>query len=684
MSDSQLIQGAGQAARAEGVGKLAKSMAGSAVAGHLSQGLAQVFQKRNREWNAMMETQLNKEGLTDAEYQNLYQKFKERRGAYVYLNKKDRGEMERELMKDANNYKKKENDLDEIVDADIDANDLGPGLTDDINDMVDGTKSPETDEYGRVGYSLRSDALKEFVVEGEDGENKLLGYSAAWDDDRFTVSKDGKFKTDKFGNKYSNDKEGKAKFTRDAKLYWIRQAKKTGNKLLHYNSTTGKREYLTPDEAEALLNSPDQFVTLDEIKDHINNKKPNTEVNNSIKNSIKKSGDDASKLKKTDNKNFNYNKKKAEFDKMITPENMHKLARDKTVVGNTSWEQDFVEKLTKSNYDDLGIDPAQLEGMDPTPGDGITKADAVAIKNAVMEDDDLLKDSLTNYFTLYSQREHTNNMPSQPNELLETLNKTMNETEVLPHVQKYLPEGYTVAEAFPGDDGIKIVAPNGKKLKILMKNFLGYSMGAPAIIKKIDEFVATNTASGEDLTAGGGGDTIGEDGVFVPGDDYENKNPENKNPENKNPENKKEVKKQPVNNKEYNYSAISPLSVKAGGGKANILENGKMITMQNVPTGNFMIPTVSVTGVTAKGSSIVINTSMGMDQDFGTFKKQGNKYVWHGDSKNMKLFNENASASQKKSFNEFIRIVETDSAYAEQLLNHIKSGSGTISAATLK
>ena len=70
MSDSQLIQGDGQAARAEGVGKLAKSMAGSAVADHLSQGLAQVVTKRNREWNARMDTQLNKEGISEHEHQS--------------------------------------------------------------------------------------------------------------------------------------------------------------------------------------------------------------------------------------------------------------------------------------------------------------------------------------------------------------------------------------------------------------------------------------------------------------------------------------------------------------------------------------------------------------------------------------------------------------------------------------
>ena len=54
MADSQLIQGAGQAYKAEGVGKLAASTGATAVAGFLAEGLGKVFQKRNREWNSMM------------------------------------------------------------------------------------------------------------------------------------------------------------------------------------------------------------------------------------------------------------------------------------------------------------------------------------------------------------------------------------------------------------------------------------------------------------------------------------------------------------------------------------------------------------------------------------------------------------------------------------------------------
>ena len=176
--------------------------------------------------------------------------------------------------------------------------------------------------------------------------------------------------------------------------------------------------------------------------------------------------------------------------------------------------------------------------------------------------------------------------------------------------------------------------------------------------------VRTNMASSEDVS---GDSQVDEQGVYVPQQTSDNNNnaPEQ-------------------TSKGYNYEAVSALSVSASGGKANILENGNMITLNNVKTGNAIIPTVNITGVKAEGNNISVGTSMGVNQNFGKFIKRGGKYKWVADGKNMKIFNDNASESQKKAFSEFIQIVQKDPAYAEQLLSHIKSGSSDINAATLK
>ena len=101
MAQQDLIYGAGTVAQAKGSKQLAQSKAATGVAGFLAEGIGRVVQKRNKEFNEIMKTQLSKEGLTDEEYNELYKKLKRRRGAYVYLNKKERMDFERETLKEA-------------------------------------------------------------------------------------------------------------------------------------------------------------------------------------------------------------------------------------------------------------------------------------------------------------------------------------------------------------------------------------------------------------------------------------------------------------------------------------------------------------------------------------------------------------------------------------------------------
>lgn len=69
MADSQLIQGAGQAARAGAAGKLAAGAALTEAADFISEGTNKVIQARNKNFNAAMKAELAKTGdLTDEEY----------------------------------------------------------------------------------------------------------------------------------------------------------------------------------------------------------------------------------------------------------------------------------------------------------------------------------------------------------------------------------------------------------------------------------------------------------------------------------------------------------------------------------------------------------------------------------------------------------------------------------------
>lgn len=94
---NMLVHGAGQVARAKNEGALIESKGAVKVAKHLSDGMKVTIQRRNKEFNDIMKTQLSKEGLTDDEYNALYKKLKRRRGAYVYLNKRKNGFRKRNI-----------------------------------------------------------------------------------------------------------------------------------------------------------------------------------------------------------------------------------------------------------------------------------------------------------------------------------------------------------------------------------------------------------------------------------------------------------------------------------------------------------------------------------------------------------------------------------------------------------
>jgi len=418
-----LVRGARQVADAKSAGNLALAKSATNLAAELAEGIGKVVQKRNKEFNEIMDYQLSKEGLSDQEYQDLYQRFRERRGAYVYLNKKERMDFERDIIKEAEEKKKNDKDKEEIADIVTDPdNEIDPKDIDNsaIQDVVSGKIEPTKDANGRVVYALNSDALQEFVIKDENGNDRLKSYRGAWEDERFTVSEDGKTKTDKFGNTYSNDEAGFRDFQRSAKLYWIRKAKETGDKMLMYNSTTGKREYVTPEEAEALLQDETKNVTMDELKEHVKSRAKDQQTANTLEANIVNGATKAQNLKEGDSLDFDREEAKNRYSKILDTTDLYKAAT-KNMIGNTSFEQDLMEKLKSMEYSQLGIDDATVNRLDPTDDGTISEDDARVIVDKILDNEEMLKGYLTDYFTLYEEREFKNNMPKDLKESIQNM-----------------------------------------------------------------------------------------------------------------------------------------------------------------------------------------------------------------------------------------------------------------------
>ena len=126
--------------------------------------------------------------------------------------------------------------------------------------------SPSTDSEaktkkpGRVEFSDSKPELKEFVKTNPKTKKKsLASYKEAWDDGRFTV-KDGK-RTDKFGNTYSDDAAGYAKFVEASKKYWsdmagLEEKKTKGTSELRRDTQSGKMDPPMKKKRGYKMNSP--------------------------------------------------------------------------------------------------------------------------------------------------------------------------------------------------------------------------------------------------------------------------------------------------------------------------------------------------------------------------------------------------------------------------------------------
>ena len=465
MADRMLVQGAKDVAQADGAGRLAAAKGATDVAGYLSKGIGEVVQARNREFNKAMRTELNRDpSLSDEEYDDLYKKLRNKRFDYVYLNKRGRIGMEKEIQKEADNMEKTKDLNNEIANADIEDpdRDLGRCNAEAITNIVGGKMEVAYDENGNPGYNMpdgrecfaaEQEELREFVTVNESGDAQIASYQEAWDDGRFQLSEDGKFKVDKFGNKYPNTKEGFQSFQDASEEWWRQQHEGTDKKRkLDVDTQTGQRsthavwEKDNEDEFGSPMNmvsSPlrmtqDQggggkkppregkgettnkkgganFMSLDEVKSMVKDASVDDKSFEAIQGIIANAALEAESRQIGESSEFNH---QSIFNNMkqqiVSKGNLRSLAQNTNPFGRT-FEKDLAEAIATSSYEELGIgsavkDKGKLEAMDPTPKTPITKEDAQVIVKNVLEDRELLTNYVTEYYTNLAEQNFNNNL----------------------------------------------------------------------------------------------------------------------------------------------------------------------------------------------------------------------------------------------------------------------------------
>lgn len=485
MADELLVRGAGQVARATGSGDLASTAAAMQTADFISEGTNKVIQARNRLFNSAMKAELEKTGdLTDKEYKKYARKLRNKRFEYVYLNRRGRASLEKEVEKEATDLTNIKNTNTEISNTKIEnpSRDLGPCNADAIAKIVSGDMEVVYDKDGNPGYNMpdgrecfaaEQEELREFVKVDESGAASLASYQAAWDDGRFEISEDGKTKTDKFGNTYSNDKKGYQAFVDASEAYWKTQHDATGKKRkLDIDTQTGEvSTHPVWDASPVKMLSPmkqremQQDTEVDE-KPSMNEGKPQANKNfkslSDIKNMVKEASVDdasfsaiqsivansavaASNIQPGENNEFNYNKNYNNIkQQIIVKGNLKSLARNTNPFGRV-FMTDLTEAIMSSSYEQLGIpsamrDKGKLEAMDPTPKTPIEPGDAQVIARAIFTDNKLLTDYVTEYYTNMAEQNFNDNLKP---EVAQNYDYKLTHSEALASARKRFGPGKT-------------------------------------------------------------------------------------------------------------------------------------------------------------------------------------------------------------------------------------------------
>ena len=152
-----------------------------------------------------------------------------------------------------------------------------------------------------------------------------------------------------------------------------------------------------------------KWMSMEEITDMLSGMKLDQGSKEGMKVLLDDTVRKAESIQDGDDPTFNYQK---EFNnikqKIVETGDINSLVQDK-IFGNRTFKDDLMSAIQKGTYADMGIPEAQIQ--DPTPEDGrITPEDAKIISNTIMQDKEMLKDYLTEYYTKALEQNYNNNL----------------------------------------------------------------------------------------------------------------------------------------------------------------------------------------------------------------------------------------------------------------------------------
>ena len=169
-----------------------------------------------------------------------------------------------------------------------------------------------------------------------------------------------------------------------------------GKKLITALSGDGKN--LKPKDGKLGVEVDGEFMSISELKKYIQENK----VDQGSKDAL-----ESFNIKVANNPNYNTKTTKALVQQqLISKGNLKSLAYDEMIPGR-NFNIDLIESLVKKTYGDLGINDSDFDGIEGVDSsNGIDYEEAETIAYSLINDEALLKETLTDYYTTYINKQH--------------------------------------------------------------------------------------------------------------------------------------------------------------------------------------------------------------------------------------------------------------------------------------
>lgn len=194
------------------------------------------------------------------------------------------------------------------------------------------------------------------------------------------------------------------------------------------NIANGTSQPIFKDKVPGYEMSNGEWMSMESINDMLSTMK----VDQGSKEGMKVLLDDvirkAENIQPGDDPTFNYQKEYNNIkNKIVETGDLKSLTIDK-IFPNRTFKDDLISAIKQGTYKEMGIDNDQVQ--DPTPDDGkITEEDAKIISNTIIQNEDMLKEYLAEYYTKALEQNYNNNlsMEVKNNKKIKTNNKNIEE-----------------------------------------------------------------------------------------------------------------------------------------------------------------------------------------------------------------------------------------------------------------